>query len=125
MVVSMSNPVATHITVNSVKPSTTIDTAGAVDATVKLEIAGRSIEFDATLMPERGRPTVARRHPLGTDGSPLDVCFSDPLLRLVRELDEEPSTDGPEFDVWLEFDRSELISEICSEINSAALAVGL
>jgi hypothetical protein len=125
MVVSMSNPVATQITVNSVKPSTTIDTAGAVDATVTLEIADRTIEFDATLMPERGRPTVNRRHPLGTDGSPLDVCFSDPLCRLVRELEEEPSTDGPEFDVWLEFDRGELISEICQEVNDAAILAGL
>jgi len=119
MVVSMSNPVATQITVNSVKPSTTIDTAGAVDATVTLEIADRTIEFDATLMPERGRPTGNRRHPLGTAGCDLDVCFSDPLCRLVREFEEESSTDG------LEFDRGELISEICQEINDAAILAGL
>lgn len=116
----MTDSIATRIIVHSVEASTTIDTAGAVDATLTLEIGSRSIEVEATLMPDHGRPTANRRHPLGTAGSPLDVCFSDSLVRLVRELEERPETDGPEFDAWLEFDRAELVSEICFAINDAA-----
>lgn len=66
--------------------STCVDTEGAMDATIEItdRRTGESYEGEVTLVPQPGRSSVARQHPLGTWGS-RDNWASEDILRALRD----------------------------------------
>ena len=80
---------------------------GIVEAEVYVRAGGSEWSGGVTLCPDRGRPTVGRRHPLGTCGTPLDGWASDGIREALRVLGDD------------------LIGEIEHAVDTAARKAGL
>lgn len=85
---------------------------GAVEADLVVSIDGVWVAGEVTLHPDQGQPTVGRRHPLGTCGSPLEFWASDSL---VAALDR----------AFGAFGASAVIDSIVKAVDGAAAAAGL
>lgn len=94
----------------AVRPSTTTDHQGAVDADVVITIGDETFEGSVTLVPDLGRPTVRRRHPFATWGDCIDVWAEQPVIDAIVSAEA------------MDIERTDVIGEIEASVNALAEA---
>lgn len=98
-----------RVTVVRATWSETVDTEGAVDASLIVLVGAQAVDCSVTLCPDPGRPTHRDRPALGTWGS-IDNWASSSLVRALDAAREAAE----------DFDERELVDEIVESVREAA-----